>query len=249
MPTPVTPNPARSAAHPAPTLIQRPPLRGPVADELRRRIIAGELRQGERLFEDQAAAELGVSRNPVREALQQLAHEGFVHLAPRRGAWVAEYSDERARHVFEVRGALEVLVAGLAARHRTPRHLGELDEVLAGGRDALAADRMGELPALNARFHALLVDAAANPLLADMVDGLIHQIQWLYSRRVRERAAWSWEEHEQIAAAVAAQDVPLAERLSREHIDKARAGYFAAPPAEPGRATDPVRAVGSEATH
>ena len=207
------------------------PLRAPVAEEIRRSIITGERQPGERLLEDQLAAELGVSRNPIREALQLLAREGFVALEPRRGARVSEYSDDLADHVYDVRAALEVLVAELAAQRRTADHLDELRRLLADGREALDADDVSPLPALNARFHAVLVEAAANPILARMVEGLIHQIQWLYTRRVRERGAWSWEEHEAIVAAVEAGDAALAGRLSAEHIAKARAGFFAAPPA------------------
>ena len=91
------------------------PLRHAVLEEIRRRIVAGQWAQGERLFEDQIAAELNVSRNPVREALQALASEGFVELEPRRGARVATVSDARATELFEVREVLEGLVASLAA--------------------------------------------------------------------------------------------------------------------------------------
>ena len=78
--------PAGGAAPGSPIGLRYLPLRAPVADEIRRRIIDGALQPGERLLEDQLAADLGVSRNPVREALQVLGREGFVTLEPRRGA-------------------------------------------------------------------------------------------------------------------------------------------------------------------
>jgi DNA-binding GntR family transcriptional regulator len=202
------------------------PLRAPVRDEICRQILDGTLSPGARLYEDQLASELGVSRNPVREALQSLAHEGFVDLEPRRGARVAVPDDERARHLFEVRLALEALVAELAATRRTDEQLAAIDAVVTEGQRALAADDMAPLPALNARYHSLLVDAAGNPLLSEILSGLIHQIQWLYTRRVRERAMWSWDEHVAIAAAIAARDRDLARRLATEHIGKARDAYF-----------------------
>ena len=65
-------------------------------EEIQRRIVSGRLQQGDRLFEDQLAHELDVSRNPIREALQALESEGFVELEPRRGARVAVISAERA---------------------------------------------------------------------------------------------------------------------------------------------------------
>ena len=77
----------------------------PVGDELRRLIITGELPPGSRLVEDRLAVQLGVSRNPVREALQALAGEGFVDLLPRRGAVVAQITPAQAEELFDVRGA------------------------------------------------------------------------------------------------------------------------------------------------
>ena len=99
--------------------IAHQPLRHAVLAEIRRRITEGVYEQGARLFEDQIAAELEVSRNPVREALQALAAEGFVELEPRRGARVARVPVERAAELFEVRAALEGLMARLAAERRT----------------------------------------------------------------------------------------------------------------------------------
>lgn len=205
------------------------PLRVAVRDEIRRRIIAGSLPQGDRIFEDQLAQELGVSRNPVREALQTLAREGFVEIEPRRGARVMVLSDGRAAQLFEVRETLEGLVAGLAAVRHTDDHLREIQEVIEAGRTCLATGDVAPLPALNTRFHRLLVESADNELLADMLDDLTHVIEWMYTRRVRERGLWSWEEHTAIAARIAERDLDGAKVLACEHIRNARDAYFAAP--------------------
>ncbi len=196
-------------------------------DEIRQRIIAGSLAQGERIFEDQLAQDLGVSRNPVREALQTLAREGFVEIEPRRGARVMVLSDTRATELFEVREPLEGLVAALAAERRTDAQLRDLAAIVEAGRDALGAGDLTALPALNTRFHRLLVEAANNALLAEMLDELMHVIEWMYTRRVRERALWSWDEHAAITARIADRDPAGAEAIARDHIRKAREGYFA----------------------
>ncbi len=94
------------------------PLRSLVSDELRRLVVTGELPPGSRIVEDRLAERLGVSRNPVREALQALAAEGFVEILPRRGAVVAQITPEQAEDLFDVRTALEPLAARLAARRR-----------------------------------------------------------------------------------------------------------------------------------
>ena len=212
--------------HVSPIGASHQPLRIAVRDEIRRWIIDGRLAQGERIMEEELAHDLGVSRNPVREALQTLAHEGFVELEPRRGARVMMLSDDRAADVFEVREALEGLVAKLAARRRTPEQLAELDQVIEQGRQVLATDDLSSLPELNSRFHRLLTECAASPTLDELLDGLTHLIEWLYTRRVRERGMWTWDEHVAIAAAISEGDTARAHDLACQHIRNARDAYF-----------------------
>jgi DNA-binding GntR family transcriptional regulator len=207
------------------------PLRVAVRDEIRRRIIAGALAQGDRILEDQLAQDLGVSRNPVREALQTLARDGFVEIEPRRGARVMVLSDDRAAQLFEVREPLEGLVAGLAAVRRSDGQLVEIEAVVDAGQTCLATGDLAPLPALNTRFHRLLVETAGNDLLAGVLDDLTHVIEWMYTRRVRERGLWSWEEHTAITACIAAGDRAGAQRLACQHIRNARDAYFATPAA------------------
>jgi DNA-binding GntR family transcriptional regulator len=209
------------------------PLRVIVCDEIRRRIIAGMLPQGERILEDQLAVDLGVSRNPVREALQTLAHEGFVDLEPRRGAKVTIVSDARAGELFAVREPLEGLVAALAAANRDDAQLAEIQHVVDEGLRLLAADQIDALPELNTRYHRLLVETAGNELLSTITDGLTHVIEWMYTRRVRERGLWSWDEHAAITTRIAERDVEGARELACEHIRNARDAYFASPKIEP----------------
>jgi DNA-binding GntR family transcriptional regulator len=203
------------------------PLRRAVHDEVRRFIITGRFAPGERLYEEQLAAELGVSRNPVREALQALAVEGFVELEPRRGARVAVMSTKKVNDLFEVRESLEGLVAGLAAQRRTPAQLATLHEIVTEGRTAAKEGRTDLLPPLNTRFHQLLVEAAGNQLLAESLGRLEHVIQWIYTKRIRERLANSWQEHFDIVAAIEDADPVLAQERARLHIQHARAAFFA----------------------
>jgi DNA-binding GntR family transcriptional regulator len=202
------------------------PLRQAVLDELRRSIIGGIYRPGDRLLEEDLASALEVSRNPVREALQALAVEGFVELEPRRGARVATVTGKRAEELFEIREPLEGLVAQLAARRRTPRQLEQLEEIVAAGLEAAEAGRVGELPGLNRRFHRLLAEAADNRLLAETLQRMSHLVEWVYSFRVRQRSAGSWHEHGAIIEAVAAQDGSTALALASAHIANARAAYL-----------------------
>lgn len=199
-----------------------PPLRVVVLEEIRRRIIDHEYEPGERIFEDQIAAELDVSRNPVREALQALEGEGFVELEPRRGARVASLSASDARELFELREALEGLVARLAASRRTESELAALRDTVARGLEMANGADLSGLPELNTQYHALLADAARNSLLADTIRRSQHMIAWIYADGIRRRASDSWAEHAALTEAIARGDEAEAERLARAHINAAR---------------------------
>lgn len=97
------------------------PLRDVVFRTLRRAILKGELKPGERLMEVQLANRLGVSRTPVREAIRKLELEGLVTMIPRRGAEVAEITEKNMRDVLEVRRALEELAVKIACEKMTVR--------------------------------------------------------------------------------------------------------------------------------
>ena len=202
-------------------------LREVVVDELRRAIIDGRYQQGERLFEEEIAHELDVSRNPVREALQALAADGFVELLPRRGARVATVSAKRAEELFEVRESLEGLVARLAARHRTDAELNELQLLVRSGGAAVADGDLTVLPDLNTRFHRALALAAHNELLREQLGRLSHLIEWVYKKRITQRSVHSWAEHAGIVDAIAASDEQAALAAASAHIANARAAFFA----------------------
>jgi DNA-binding GntR family transcriptional regulator len=196
-----------------------------VLEEIRRRIIAGAYSPGQRVFEDQIAADLDVSRNPVREALQALAVEGFIELEPRRGARVAVVSQSRAGELFEVREVLEGLVASLAAMRRTEVEVAAMRTVVDEGRDTAERGNLAALPALNTRFHTLLATTARNAMLAETIQRLRHLIEWIYWQRIAQRAPRSWQEHSEIVDAIASGDAETAERVARAHIAMARAAY------------------------
>ena len=202
------------------------PLRVAVLEEVRRRIIGHEYEPGERMLEDQIAAELEVSRNPVREALQALEGEGFVELEPRRGALVATMSASDARELFELREALEGLVARLAARRRTEPDIAELRDTVTRGLEIAAGADLAGLPTLNTHFHALLARSARNAMLAETIRRSQHMIEWIYAEGIRRRAPDSWAEHAQLADAVASGNEDVAERLARAHIAAAQAAIL-----------------------
>lgn len=196
-----------------------------VLDELRTAIITGLYAQGNRLIEEEIAARLDVSRNPIREALRRLSAEGFVVIEPRRGARVATVDARNARDLFELRRPLEGLVAGLAAQRATPDHVDALWDVVRRGTEAASSGRLDRLPELNTEFHGTLAAAADNTLLMSTLGRLSDIIRWVYATRIRDRSHQSWAEHAGIVEAVAAGNTALAERLGVEHITKALGAY------------------------
>lgn len=202
------------------------PLRRAVYDEIQRRIVDGRLRQGERILEDQLAHELDVSRNPVREALQALETEGFVELEPRRGARVAVITPGRANDLFEMREALEGMVARLAAERRGPEHIAELQRLVELGSQAAADGDLAALPLLNTEFHRVLSAAANNTMLTDTVERMAQLIQWVYTKRITQRGSRSWSEHRRIVDAIVDGDADRAFSEACAHIANARLAYL-----------------------
>lgn len=204
------------------------PLRDTVIDELRRRILSGELAQGERLVEDRLAASLGVSRNPVREAIRVLASEGFVQITPRVGAAVASLSSEEANELFDVRMAIEGLAARLAARKSSPEAVERLHLVLESAKDAVESGRHDVVADLNTAFHRAVGEVAGNSYLNLMMAPMLQRAQWVFSQTAAVRGPHSWTEHLHLYEAIAAGDEDEAQARAIAHVAAARRSFLAA---------------------
>lgn len=202
------------------------PLRDVVCDAVRDQIMNGEHPPGSRLVEDRLAAGLGVSRNPVREALRVLQAEGFVEMIPRKGAVVASLSDREVEEIFEVRSALEALAARLAARKSGHADEAALKGVLAETRRAVRRSERAKLAVLNTQFHELVVSIADNGYLRAVIVPLRGRMQWIFSRTVAQRAPYSLDEHFALAEAIIAKDEDRAAHLAANHIVAARLSYL-----------------------
>ncbi|MBA3803924.1 MAG: GntR family transcriptional regulator [Acidimicrobiia bacterium] len=193
-------------------------LREVVAEEIRDMIRRGDLQPGERLLEDRLAEQLGVSRNPVREALRALENTGLVEVRPRRGAHVATLDPERAVELLELRAELEAFAAQLAARRRTPEQLDEIRAVLESGREATAANDVVKAASAHRQFHLAIERAAANSYLGPAVEPLRAQTELVFSLLVDRRGIVGWSEHVDILAAIEAGDPDAAQRATRRHM-------------------------------
>ncbi len=202
------------------------PLHGRVVAELRQAILSGRLRPGERLVEERLAEDLGVSRNPVREAIRVLASEGLVEVAARRGASVLKLTEQEARETIEVRALLEGHNARLAARHRDRDIIRRIEKVLSKGTRAVAAGRFDQLLALNQDFHRELYAAGHNTVLGDLVQKLRERTAMLFSPTDPARQSRSWQEHAAILRAVIDGDERAAATLAAEHVMHAGTDYL-----------------------
>jgi DNA-binding GntR family transcriptional regulator len=200
---------------------------GPRSDEIHDRvradIVHGVLRPNQRLVEVELAEALGVSRTPVREALQRLTLDGLVRR--NRGGWVVhEHSPEEIRSIYELRAALEGYAAFLAAGRATEAELRALEALYPPGDAAfeLGPDAQVEL---NERFHDGVIAAAGNSRLSQLSQT---SRQYYFNHRIAQRydageTRRSIGGHRRILAALARGDGPAAEASAREHVDDALA--------------------------
>jgi DNA-binding GntR family transcriptional regulator len=192
-----------------------------VVAELRQAILSGQLKPGERLVEGRLADEMGVSRNPVREAIRALASEGLIEVTARRGAAVATMTEQEARETIEVRALLEGHNARLAARRQDKQIIKRIEAVLNKGTAAVAAKRFEQLVDLNQQFHSELAAAGQNTVLGDLLLRLRERTAMLFSPMNPARQARSWDEHAATLRAIIEGDERAAAALASEHVMRA----------------------------
>jgi DNA-binding GntR family transcriptional regulator len=201
--------------------VARPaPLRQAVYDTLAEMIASGSLKPGGHLVESELAEQLGVSRQPIREALQRLAVDGWVELRPAYGAYVHVPTSEEVAQLLGVRAALEAYSAREAAQHATADGMARLRELYDAGMAALSADDENGLVAANADLHAYIVQMSGNKVLAELIAQVERRVRWYYTPIARPRGKDAWREHEGLIQALGDGDADLAERLMRAHTER-----------------------------
>ncbi|GAA4126613.1 GntR family transcriptional regulator [Actinomadura keratinilytica] len=195
-------------------------------EAVRQMILSGEAAAGSRLGEAELAESLGLSRTPVREALQRLGSDGLVEVLPHRGARVVRWSRADLEEIFELRALLEPYAAARAARRRPGEAvLADLHRLCAQMERAAADGDLAEVARLNSRFHAALIEASGNRRLPAMLTSVMHAplILGTFRRYGADALARSMNHHRELVAAVAAGDPAWAESVMRSHIRAAAA--------------------------
>jgi DNA-binding GntR family transcriptional regulator len=195
-------------------------IRAEVYEHLKLEIVQGRLPGGERLAEENIAASLGVSRTPVREAVQRLAQDGFVELIPNKGARVRSLSSQEIIQTYAVREALEGLAARLAAEQRDAKDLDRLVKTLAQ-LERLPSNDYDAQTAADLEFHAAIASASKNAVLQDTLRGLRDTIARakLLTRKTNQ-ANETKIEHQAILKHVQNGDADAAEASARAHVQR-----------------------------
>ncbi|GAA3881386.1 GntR family transcriptional regulator [Streptomyces lacrimifluminis] len=206
--------------------LERPgPLRDRVYEALLELITTRALQPGQHLVESELAGHLGVSRQPVREALQRLNTDGWVDLRPAQGAFVHEPTEAEADQLLTVRTLLEAEAARLAAANASAPAIAVLEELCDEGERAVAADDVDATVALNARLHAKIMELAGNTVLAELAAQVDRRVRWYYTPVARQRGRQSWIEHRELIAAIADRDERRATEIMRAHTEHTRKMY------------------------
>lgn len=192
-----------------------------VTRQLRDEILDGVRPPGSRLVERELAAELGVSRLPVRDALKALVAEGLVTQRPRTWAVVREFTPSDIADLNEVRAAFEVLAFRLAAQRHTRAGLDTLRADLDAGIEAARAGDAIQARRAAADFHETVTALAANDLLSEIGQLLQSRMRWLMGQH--DDLMGVAKEHEALYLAIADRDVRRVEELARQHVASARA--------------------------
>lgn len=202
------------------------PLRDVVFNTLRKAILDGTLKPGERLMEVHLANKLGVSRTPIREAIHKLELEGLVIMIPRRGAQVAKITQKSLQDVLEVRRALDVLIAELACERIEKDQIQSLKKAADDFKEACESQSKGKIDATkiakaDVEFHNIIMESTKNMRLKALVNNLAEQMYryrfvYLMDGSIHNNLI---EEHKNIYEAIANKDKEAAKKAAIMHID------------------------------
>ncbi len=192
-------------------------------------ITSGRLASGDRLVQEQLALALGVSRQPVQQALSLLLSQGVLHDAPGRRLTVAPLDPDHVRHMYDVRAAIEGLACRRAAEHNAGRAARLGPALIEAGREAVARGSVPQMIKADIRFHEFIYDLSGNPLVAPALATYL-----TYTQRVMgevliqdEQPRDIWSQHADILDAIIEGDGDRAEAQVRAHLTQA-AGFMVA---------------------
>jgi len=207
------------------SVIVRAPLHVQVAERLRVLIDSGELAPGTRLNEIELCNTMGVSRTPLREAIRSLATEGLIELQPNRGAIVSIVSQEDVTEILPIMASLEGLGGRLAAMHMDQSKIAQVrkihDQMIAHYKNSEVAEYFET----NRLIHELITEGSGNQTLVDTINSLSAKVRRarFTAQMTKESWAKAVSEHEEMIAALEAQDPDRLEAVLVQHVETKRA--------------------------
>ena len=186
-------------------------------------IVTGTFAQGGRLRERELSEMYGVSRIPVREAIQRLEKDGFVATFPRRGAVVRQLTLTDVNELFDVRLCLETFAARMAATRVAEGHsAGRLEELMEASNAAIDEDRADDVALISAELHAEIVRLSGNRLLIESVKPLFGRMRWIFGLAHNRSNELQRDEHKELCNAILKGRPDLAYSLAYTHIELGR---------------------------
>lgn len=210
-------------------LIAAPNLVEQVRDAILEEVASGKLAPGDRVIQEQLAQALGVSRQPVQQALALLRNQGVLLDAPGRGLLVAPLDPEHVQSMYDMRAVIEGLAARRAAERGAERAGKTGPALIEAGRRAVASGSVAKMIAADMKFHEFIHRLSGNPLIAPTLETHLTYTQRVMGEVLMrdERPRDIWDQHEAILRAIAAGDGERAEALMRTHITLA-SGFMVA---------------------
>lgn len=204
------------------------PIREIVFVELKKAIFDGRIKEGEHLVESAVADEMNVSRTPVREALRQLEAEGLVVNIPRRGTIVRGFTMKDAIEIYDLREVLEGLMARLACKNITAEDINKLKHILVLMEETIQKKDYDAYLKLHKDYNNIILNSTNNKRLQVMMKNIYEHLISLRSISLykEDRRFLALEEHKQIVDTIERGDEIEAERLTRNHVKKAREAFF-----------------------
>lgn len=172
-----------------------------------------------RLDERALAADFGISRTPVREAMAQLEREGFVRSQPRRGVYVVRKTRREVIELITAWAALESMAARLITQIATEQEIASLRRIFATFENGQVRAHLDEYSQLNIEFHQTIIALSGNAALTQLAENLFTHMRMIRRKTIgeKDRADRSIRDHMHIIEALEARDTERAERLVRDH--------------------------------
>lgn len=193
-----------------------------VYEKIKEEIIIGNIPQGSDLNERKLSTELGISRTPIREALQMLSHDGWVVIKPYKGATVRTFDKEYIENVLKVRKALEILAVEDAIKHISDEDIEFLKKILDKQEYVTHNYNPTEFMRLDRIFHEKIYKMSNNEILINLLGNLNDIIRFFGIKVLQEknRSLTTIIEHKNVLKAIIDKDIHSAKKYMEEHMNQ-----------------------------